>query len=89
MILNPTRLHTPGLDARSREILEKTVAFFESKGKRRLRQDDLDRVWYQDFLDFVRREQVFADILAWVDGAPLPSGLDHPCGPPAPVPALS
>lgn len=36
-----------------------------------------------------QREQVFADILAWVDGAPLPSGLDHPCGPPAPVPALS
>ena len=36
-----------------------------------------------------QREEVFADILAWVDGTPLPSGLDHPCGPPAPVPALS
>jgi acyl-CoA dehydrogenase len=63
MILNPRRLHTPGLDARSREIVEKTVAFFEAKGKRRLRQDDLDRIWYADFLDFVKRERVFADLL--------------------------
>jgi acylglycerol lipase len=29
-----------------------------------------------------QRERVFADILAWVDGEPLPSGLEHPCGPP-------
>jgi acylglycerol lipase len=36
-----------------------------------------------------QREEVFADILAWVDGSPLPSGLDHPCGPPAPVGASS
>ena len=28
-----------------------------------------------------QREKVFADILAWVDHTPLPSGLDHPCGP--------
>ena len=63
MILNPKQLQTPGLDARSREILEKTVAFFEAKGKRRLRQDDLDRVWYADFLDFLKRERVFADLL--------------------------
>jgi acyl-CoA dehydrogenase len=63
MILDPLRLDMPGLDARSREIVEKTVAFFESKGKRRLREDDLGRVWYADFLDFVRREEVFADLL--------------------------
>lgn len=44
MILTPRHFHTPGLDARSREILEKTVAFFEAKGKRRLRQDDIDEV---------------------------------------------
>ena len=36
-----------------------------------------------------QREEVFADILAWVDGSPLPSGLDHPCGPPAPATASS
>ena len=63
MILNPKRLGELPLDPRSREILEKTVAFFEAKGKRKLRQDDLDRTWYSDFLDFVKRERVFADLL--------------------------
>jgi alpha-beta hydrolase superfamily lysophospholipase len=29
-----------------------------------------------------QRERTFEDILAWIDGAPLPSGLDRPCGPP-------
>ena len=28
-----------------------------------------------------QREKVFADILAWVDQRPLPSRLEHPCGP--------
>ncbi len=63
ILLNPKRLGELPLDARSREIVEKTIGFFEAKGKRRLRQDDLDRVWYADFLDFVRRERVFADLL--------------------------
>ena len=63
MILNPKRLGEMPLDARSREILEKTVAFFESKGKRRLKQDDFDRTWYSDFLAFVKEERVFADLL--------------------------
>ncbi len=63
MILNPKRLGELPLDARSREIVTKTIEFFETKGKARLRQDDLDRVWYADFLEFVRRERVFADLL--------------------------
>jgi acylglycerol lipase len=29
-----------------------------------------------------QRQRVFADIDAWITGRPLPSGLDHPCGPP-------
>jgi alpha-beta hydrolase superfamily lysophospholipase len=29
-----------------------------------------------------QREKTFADVLAWIDGTPLPSGLDRPCGPP-------
>lgn len=63
ILLNPKRLGELPLDARSREIVTKTVAFFEAKGKAKLRQDDLDRVWYADFLDFVKRERVFADLL--------------------------
>ena len=68
MILDPLRPDLPGLDARSREIVERTVAFFEAKGKKRLREDDLARVWYSDFLEFVAAEGAFADLLtppAW------------------------
>jgi len=71
MILNPKRLGELPLDARSREIVEKTIGFFEAKGKGRLRKDDLDRVWYADFLDFAKRERVFADLLT-------PPGLGGP-----------
>jgi acyl-CoA dehydrogenase len=62
-ILDPKAPSQYALDPRSREIVEKIVAFFEAKGKRRLRQDDLDRVWYRDFLDFVKGERIFADLL--------------------------
>jgi acyl-CoA dehydrogenase len=63
MLLNPKNLGDLPLDARSKEILRKTIDFFEAKGKARLREDDLGRVWYADFLDFVKRERVFADLL--------------------------
>ncbi len=72
LLLNPKRLAYLPLDVRSREILEKTIAFFEAKGKRKLRQDDLDRVWYADFLEFVKRERIFADLLT----PPEPGGPD-------------
>ena len=41
----------------------KTVAFFEKKGKRQLKHDDHERVWYADFLEFVKREKIFATLL--------------------------
>lgn len=63
MILNPKRLGELPLDARSREIVERTVAFFEAKGKKRLKQDDFDRAWYSDFLRLVKEERVFSDLL--------------------------
>jgi acyl-CoA dehydrogenase len=62
-ILNPKRPAEYALDPRSREIVEKTAAFFEGKGKKKLKADDYDRVWYRDFLDFVKREGVFAELL--------------------------
>ncbi len=45
------------------EIMQKTVDFFEAKGKKRLKHDDHERLWYSDFLDFVRREKIFATLL--------------------------
>ena len=62
ILLNPRKLTRPYPDARSAEVMRKTVDFFETKGKTRLKADYHARVWYADFLDFVRRERVFATI---------------------------
>jgi acyl-CoA dehydrogenase len=60
VLLNPKRHDRPYPDARSTEVMRKTIDFFERKGKRRLKEDYHARGWYADFLDFVRRERIFA-----------------------------
>jgi acyl-CoA dehydrogenase len=63
ILLNPHKHSRQYPDERSREIMEKTIAFFESRGKRKLKEDDHKRIWYGDFLDFVRKEKIFYDLL--------------------------
>jgi acyl-CoA dehydrogenase len=60
ILLNPKQHTRPYPDERSREVMLKTIAFFEHKGKRRLKEDYHARVWYADFLGFVQREKIFA-----------------------------
>jgi acyl-CoA dehydrogenase len=60
ILLNPKRHDRPYPDARSREVMLRTIDFFERKGKRRLKADDHARVWYADFLEFVKQEGIFA-----------------------------
>ncbi|RPJ56003.1 MAG: acyl-CoA dehydrogenase [Dehalococcoidia bacterium] len=70
-LLNPKQYDRPHLDARSKEIMLKTIEFFEKKGIKKIKQDDQAAVWYQDFLDFIKKEQTFADLLT-------PSGYGGP-----------
>ena len=63
MLLNPKKGTREFPDARTREIMEKTIAFFEAKGLAKVKEDDHERVWYQDFLDFVAREGIFHSLL--------------------------
>ncbi len=63
MLFNPKKLEREYADARSRELVEKTIAFFEKKGLKKIKEDDQSKVWYQDFLDFIKEERVFADLL--------------------------
>ena len=61
MILLDPKNHTRAYpDERSREVMRKTIEFFENKGKEALKRDDRDRVWYADFLEFVKKERIFA-----------------------------
>ncbi|MFT4570660.1 MAG: acyl-CoA dehydrogenase [Hyphomicrobiaceae bacterium] len=61
MILFDPNNHTrPYPDERSKEVMLKTIEFFETKGKQRVKRDDHERTWYRDFLDFVGEENIFA-----------------------------
>lgn len=63
ILFHPKNHHRLASDETSRQIMLKTIEFFETKGKRQLKADDLGRVWYADFLEFVKREEIFATLL--------------------------
>ena len=63
MLLNPKKHTRAYADERSREIMLATIAFFEEKGRTKLKHDDRNQVWYQDFLDFQAEHDVFATLL--------------------------
>ncbi|MBM3123206.1 MAG: acyl-CoA dehydrogenase, partial [Chloroflexi bacterium] len=50
-------------DERSRQIMQATIAWFEARGLKQIKQDDYDRTWYADFLEFQKRERLFATLL--------------------------
>ncbi len=62
-LFNPQALDPGNLDEPSLRILQRTIGFFENKGKQRIKEDDRKQVWYADFLEFVKQEQVFATFL--------------------------
>lgn len=64
ILLNPKqhKVEYPG-DERSKEIMLKTIAFFEEKGRGKIKKDDQERVWYADFLEFQKENRLFSDLL--------------------------
>ncbi len=63
ILLNPKTEKYEHLDEQSREIMFKTIAFFEGKGKIKTIEDFNDKVWYDDFLNFVKENKIFATLL--------------------------
>jgi acyl-CoA dehydrogenase len=59
-LLHPTERKRAYPDDRSDEVMRKTVEFFETKGLASIKDDDHGAVWYQDFIDFVKKERIFA-----------------------------
>lgn len=60
ILLHPNKLDRAYPDERSREVMQRTVEFFEQRGKAKLKDDDHAAVWYAEFLDFVAAEGIFA-----------------------------
>jgi acyl-CoA dehydrogenase len=63
LLLNPKKHNRYYPDERSRKVMLKTIQFFEDKGKRKLKADDREGVWYADFLNFQKNEKIFATLL--------------------------
>jgi len=63
MLLNPKNEKYEHLDPRSREIMLKTIEFFESKGKAKLKQCSHECIWYDDFIQFLKDNKVFSTLL--------------------------
>ncbi len=63
LLLNPRAPIRFYPDDLSRQMMLKTIAFFEEKGKQRLKEDDRKRVWYADFIEFQKTEKLFATLL--------------------------
>ncbi|MGD9330444.1 MAG: acyl-CoA dehydrogenase [Desulfobacterales bacterium] len=63
MLFHPMNESFENLDSRSREIMQKTIDFFEAKGKAGIKEDDHERRWYADFIEFVKDNRIFATLL--------------------------
>lgn len=47
----------------------KTIGFFENRGKTKLKEMDHNKIWYSDFLEFVKEEKIFSALLTPSDYA--------------------
>ena len=63
ILLNPKKHEREYPDEKSKQIMLKTIDFFENKGRGKIKKDDQERVWYSDFLEFEKKEGVFASLL--------------------------
>jgi len=73
ILLNPKTESFAHLDPKSREIMKKVVDYFESRGKAKLKSDSHERIWYDDFIQFLKANKIFATTLtpaAYADGDP-------------------
>lgn len=71
LLFNPSTYDPKQFDAETGRLLKATIEWFESRGKRQLLTDDAAAVWVSDFLEFVKRERLFATFLtpaAYADG---------------------
>ena len=69
ILLNPKKHNRAYPDEASRELMLKTIEWFEKKGKAKIKEDEHGRVWYRDFLDFVKENKIFATLLTPPDYA--------------------
>src|SRR3954470_20796331 len=72
-VLNPATYDASEFDAATQRVFRATIDWFESKGKAAVTAEVHTDVWYDDFIEFLGRERVFATLLT-----PVREGGDDP-----------
>src|SRR6476620_4385985 len=73
LLFDPNTYDPQQFDEETRRLLRATIDWFEGQGKKRILGDDLTAQWPAEFVDFVRREKLFATFLTpseFADGDP-------------------
>ncbi len=73
LLFNPRTYDPQHFDEPTRRLLRATIDWFEGQGKHRLVADEMAAAWPADFVEFVKRERLFATFLtpaAYGDGDP-------------------
>ncbi|MCX5879635.1 MAG: acyl-CoA/acyl-ACP dehydrogenase [Deltaproteobacteria bacterium] len=63
ILLNPKNHVRKYPDDKSRQIMLKTIKFFENKGLKKIKQDWHQKNWNYDFVKFLKDSQVFATLM--------------------------
>ncbi|MFE2023440.1 acyl-CoA dehydrogenase [Streptomyces sp. NPDC059499] len=63
LLFNPRTYDPAHFDPETRRLLRATIDWFETRGKKALLSDYIDRTWYADFLEFAAKEGLFAAFL--------------------------
>src|SRR5215207_886405 len=63
LLFDPNTYDPQQFDAETRRLLRATIDWFEGQGKKRILDADLTAQWPADFVDFVKREKLFATFL--------------------------
>ena len=71
ILFNPNKHIRPYKDEKSRQIMLKTIEFFEKKGLKQIKKDWHEKKWNYDFVEFLKENQIFATLMT-------PSGYGAP-----------
>src|SRR5210317_1081573 len=63
ILLNPRKYHWPVSDSISRDVMQKTIRFFEDTGLEKLKEDFHERSWYAGFIKFMKQEKILATMM--------------------------
>ncbi|MBF0121008.1 MAG: acyl-CoA dehydrogenase [Desulfobacterales bacterium] len=63
ILLNPKKHIRKYQDEKSRQIMLKTIEFFENKGLKRIKKDWHEKTWNYDFVNFLKENEIFATLM--------------------------